>query len=91
MKVLIIPALFLLASCATSSPDNLKVVEKLVPVPVKCNEVVKKTSNAVEQAELGQKLEVQNRILRVGLAEQKMYEKDLEAAFVRCGGTIERP
>lgn len=87
MKKLVLLFPFILGACA-HDPENLKVVEKLVPVPVPCEQVVEKNPNSLDTAQEGMVLEDQVSALQKGILEHKMYEIDLEAAFTRCGGKI---
>lgn len=87
MKKILLVLPLVLGACA-HDPENLKIVEKLVPVPVPCEQVVEKNQNSLDNFQQGMILEDQVVAMHKGILEQKMYEIELEAAFTRCGGKI---
>lgn len=94
---IILGASLALSACATTGigggkdpgpPPEIKIVEKLVPVPVPCKNEVTKPQIDIDGANPDAPLEEQNSVLRSTIAQLMVYINDLTSGFQGCGGTV---
>lgn len=81
-----------LSSCATVEPTVKYItIDRFVPVPVQCSEIVTTPIFDADIIPLSSTLESKVEAIVRTDVQRQLYAKMLESAFVKCGGTVDRP